>query len=76
MKKREILKTFNLDLDDKNTNNFEGLYNLLVDYSIFTNEELKLVTCLNGARVDVLLDALFCRCGLRSIEQLVNDLQD
>lgn len=76
MTKREILKTFNLNLNDDDANNFDGLYELLIDYSIFTDKELELVTCLNGRRVDVLLDALFCRCGLRSIEQLVDDLKD
>lgn len=76
MKKDEILNNYNLDLDDNNERNFDGLFELLVDYSIFTDKELELVTNLNGRRVDVLLDALYCRCGLRSIEQLIEDLQN
>ena len=49
--------------------NLEEYYNYLVDYELFTNEELELVTNLNGYDEKTLDDALYVRTGYRDIEQ-------
>ena len=76
MKKADILATYGLTLDDDDSSNFDGLYKLLLEYEIATESELELVTNINGRSVETLLDVVYCRCGLRSIEQLVDELGD
>ena len=50
---------------DKNT-----LWDELVNLGIATDEELKLVTCINGYTEETLNDILYARTGYRSIEQM------
>lgn len=44
-------------------------WDYLVDYSIATDEELKLVTSINGYNEESLDSVLYCRTGYRSLEQ-------
>lgn len=76
MKKNELLKIYNLTLDDTDGRNYDGLVNFLIDYGIATDREIELVANINGATVETLLDVIYCRCGLRSIEQLINEYKD
>lgn len=76
MTKKELLETYNLTLDDTDGRNFDGLAALLVDFGIATDGEIELITNINGATVESLLDIVYCRCGLRSIEQLINEYHD
>lgn len=76
MKKTEILNNYNLNLDDDSDLNYSGLESFLIDYQIATPDEIELVTNINGHNVRALLDIIYCRCGLRSIEQLVNEYSD
>ena len=76
MTKKELLETYNLTLDDTDGNNYDGLCSFLVDYGIATDGEIELITNINGATVESLLDIVYCRCGLRSIEQLINEYHD
>lgn len=50
----------------------DEVWDLLIDYNVATEDELKLVTCINGYSIETLLDILYARTALRSIEQLIN----
>ena len=76
MTQKELLENYNLNLDDADCDNVDGLYRLLLDYEIVTESELELVTSINGYNIQTLLDVIYCRCGLRGIDQLVEELAD
>lgn len=46
----------------------------IVDYGIATQEEVDLVCAINGYNEEALLDIVYVRTGLRSVEQLCDDL--
>ena len=76
MTKKELMKTYNIDMDDQNENNFSGLYDILIEYELATEKELELVCCINGNNMETLLSVLYARAGLRSIEQLFSEIAD
>ena len=49
------------------------LYNELIDRGLFTEDELQLVTAINGYNIDTLNDCLYCRYGYRSYDQMVGE---
>lgn len=51
--------------------NFNELWNELVERDLFTEEELKLITNINGNSVEVLNDCIFARYGYRDYEQMM-----
>lgn len=54
----------------------EDLYDLLIDLGMFTEEELLLLTKINGFNFQTLEDALYCRFGYGSIDQFLEELQE
>ena len=50
--------------------NIECVWELLVDMGIATDEELQLVTSINGYTIDTLNDVIYVRTGYHDIEQL------
>ena len=48
---------------------FEEYYDYLVDYSVATEDEIRLVCSINGSSVDTLNSILYSRVGFRSLEQ-------
>lgn len=50
--------------------NIEYVWTLLVDMEIATDEELQLVTSINGYNIDALNDVIYVRTGYHNIEQL------
>ena len=50
--------------------NTNEIYDYLIDYEIATEEEVKLVCCINGYNEEALNSILFARTAYRSIEQL------
>lgn len=50
--------------------NIEYVWELLVDMGIATDEELQLVTSINGYNIDTLNDIIYVRTGYHNIEQL------
>lgn len=48
---------------------FNMIFEEIIEYGIATEEELKLVTCINGNTVDTLNDVIYVRTGYRNIEQ-------
>ena len=53
--------------------NIEKLWDLIVEYSVATEEELQLVTQINGYSLEVLIDVIYARTGY-SIEQFLEDI--
>lgn len=47
------------------------LYNILVNDGYFTEEELQLLTNINGYNIDTLNDAIYSRYGYRTYEQML-----
>lgn len=50
--------------------NIERVWETLVDMGIATDEELQLVTSINGYNIDTLNDIIYVRTGYHDIEQL------
>ena len=50
--------------------NIEYVWTLLVDMGIATDEELQLVTSINGYSIETLNDVIYVRTGYHNIEQL------
>jgi len=50
-------------------NEFNELYDLLIDLGIATSEEISLVTSINGTSTDTLNSILYSRTGYRSLDQ-------
>ena len=53
----------------------EQVWDLLYQYDIATENELRLVTTINGYNIDSLNDILYARTGLRDIEQLLDEIK-
>lgn len=52
----------------------EKLYDYLIDAGICTEDELALLTSINGTSIDTLEAALYSRTGYRSLEQIEEEL--
>ena len=50
--------------------NIESVWELLVDMEIATDEELQLITSINGYNIDALNDVIYVRTGYHDIDQL------
>ena len=50
----------------------EYIWDFLIESYIATNEEISLVTKINGYTVETLNDILYVRTGYRSVEQMQN----
>lgn len=48
----------------------EEMWDYLTELGVATEEELKLVTCINGYNEEAMLDVLYARTGYRNFEQL------
>ena len=54
----------------KMENTIETIWDYLLDYNIATEEELKLVTNINGYNIESLESVIYARTGYKNIEQL------
>ena len=52
------------------------IWDAIVEHGIATEEELELVTAINGYHDDALNDVIYVRTGYRNIEQLLEDWQE
>lgn len=52
------------------------IWDAIIEYGIATEEELSLVTAINGYNEDTLNDVIYVRTGCRNIEQLLEDWQE
>jgi hypothetical protein len=46
------------------------LYNELIELDYFTNDELDLITSINGWSIETLNDCIYARYGYHSLEQM------
>lgn len=49
------------------------LWDKLIEQELFTEEELRLVTDINGYSVETLNECIYARYGYRSLEQMEED---
>lgn len=54
-------------------NEIEKIWDYLVESEIATEEELNLITCINGYSVETLNDVIYARTGYRSLDQLIDN---
>lgn len=57
----------------KDFKDVNDLWDELLDLELFTYEELKLLTSINGYSVETLNDAIFSRYGYRDLEQMMEE---
>ena len=53
----------------------DEFFDFLVEYGIATEEEIRLVTAINGYNEETLLDILYVRTGNRSVEQFLEEIE-
>lgn len=54
-------------------NDLDTLWDLFMDYTVCSEEALRLITNINGYNLDTLKDVLYAATGLRSLEQFVEE---
>lgn len=54
----------------------EELWDLIIEYNIATDDEIRLVTSINGYNMESLNDIIYVRTGYRNIEQLEDELEE
>ena len=52
----------------------EKTWDLMVEYNIATDDEINLVTSINGYNMETLNDIIYARTGFRSIDQLMEEV--
>lgn len=53
----------------------DEVWDLLIEYGVANQEELRLVTCINGYNMDTMNDVIYARTGYRDIDQLQNEIE-
>ena len=48
---------------------FDNIWDSIINYGIATDDELQLVTSINGYNIESLNDVIYVRTGYRDIEQ-------
>jgi len=54
----------------------DKVWDILISYNVATEEELKLVVCINGYNLQTLNDVLFARTGYRDINQFIESMEE
>jgi hypothetical protein len=57
-------------------NELEYLVDTMVEYGICNDDEVRLVSAINGYSIESMLDILYARTGFRSLEQLFDSIDD
>ena len=52
------------------------IWDAIIEYGIATEEELSLVTAIDGYNEDTLNNVIYVRTGYRNIEQLLEDWEE
>ena len=53
--------------------NVTEIYEALIEYGYFTEDELTLVTNINGYTIETLNDCIYCRYGYHSFDALMEE---
>lgn len=56
--------------------NAAALYYELIVHELFTQDELELITNINGFTVETLNDCIFARYGYRDLEQMLEEEEE
>lgn len=56
-------------------NDINTLWDYLVNNSVATQDELELITSINGYSIDTLNDVIYARTGYRNLEQLQDEME-
>lgn len=56
-------------------NDINTLWDYLVNHSVATQDELELITSINGYSIDTLNDVIYARTGYRNLEQLQDEME-
>ncbi len=56
-------------------NDLDTLWDLFVDYSVCSEETLRVITSINGYNLETLKDVLYAAVGLRSLEQFIEEYE-
>lgn len=51
------------------------VWDLLIEYGVATQEELELVTCINGYNMDTMNSVIYARTGYQNIDQLQDEIE-
>ena len=54
--------------------NMNDIWNSIIEYGIATDEELQLVTCINGYNDETLNVVIYVRSGCHDIEQFLEEV--
>lgn len=54
----------------------DEVWDLLIKYGVATQEELELVTYINGYNIDTLNDVIYVRTGYQNIEQIQDEIAE
>lgn len=54
----------------------DEVWDLIIEYNIATDDEIRLVTSINGYNMESLNDIIYVRTGYRDIEQLEDELEE
>lgn len=54
----------------------EYLVDTMIELGICNDDEVRLVSAINGYSVDSMLDILYVRTGYRSLDQLFDEIDD
>lgn len=57
----------------KDFKDVNALYDELLERDLFTRDELRLITNINGYSIETLNNAIFARYGYRDLEQMMED---
>ncbi len=56
-------------------NNIDGAWDYIIEYGIATQEELQLITHINGYSIETLDSVIYARTGFNTVEQFYNEEQ-
>lgn len=54
----------------------QEIWEFLIDYSVATEEELRLITSINGYNVESLESVIYARTGYNSLDQLKEEYEN
>ena len=52
------------------------VWDLLIEYGVATQEELELITCINGYNMDTMNSVIYARTGYQNIEQIQDEIAE
>ena len=54
----------------------DEVWDLLIEYGVATQEELELITLINGYNMDTMNSVIYARTGYQNIEQIQDEIAE